>query len=180
LVGAFLYGTERQQAFLFFVDIFWGRACKIPIILTGAAFGASPMPRETAERGESMLTAKQEKFVQGIIEGKSQADAYRSAYSTKNMTDKAIYIEASSLMDNPKVSLRLTELRNQMMKSSIMSAQKRLEWLSNLIANDEEGTSDKLKAIDIMNKMQGEYVQKVEADVKSEVTINIELSDDDE
>ena len=29
-----------------------------------------------------------------------------------------------------------------------------------------------------MNKMQGEYVQKVEADVKSEVTISIELSDD--
>ena len=36
----------------------------------------------------------------------------------------------------------------------------------------------KLKAIDIMNKMQGEYVQKIEADVNSEVNINIELSDD--
>lgn len=109
----------------------------------------------------------------------SQADAYRSAYSVKDMSDNAIYREASLLMNNPKVSQRLNELRNQMMKSSIMSAQKRLEWLSNLIANDEEGTSDKLKAIDIMNKMQGEYVQKVEADVKSDVTINIELSDEE-
>ncbi len=127
-----------------------------------------------------MPTAKQEKFIKCIIDGMSQADAYRSAYSVKDMSDNAIYREASLLMNNPKVSQRLNELRNQMMKSSIMSAQKRLEWLSNLIANDEEGTSDKLKAIDIMNKMQGEYVQKVEADVKSEVTINIELSDDDE
>lgn len=127
-----------------------------------------------------MLTAKQEKFVQGIIEGKSQAEAYRSAYSTKNMTDNAIYIEASLLMDNPKVSLRLNELRNQMMKSSIMSAQKRLEWLSERIDDEDVDINAKLKAIDIMNKMQGEYVQKVEADVKSELTINIELSDDDE
>lgn len=127
-----------------------------------------------------MLTAKQEKFVQGIIEGKSQAEAYRSAYSTKNMTDKTIWEAASRLMQDCKVSARVTELRNQMMAASIMSAKGRLEWLTNLINNAEEGTNEKLKAIDIMNKMQGEYVQKVEADVKSEVTINIELSDDEE
>lgn len=127
-----------------------------------------------------MLTAKQEKFVQGIIEGKSQAEAYRSAYSTKNMTDKTIWEESSRLMRDPKVSARVNELRSQMMAASIMSAKGRLEWLTNLINNAEEGTNEKLKAIDIMNKMQGEYVQKVEADVKSEVTINIELSDDEE
>ena len=126
-----------------------------------------------------MLTAKQEKFVQGIIEGKSQADAYRSAYSTKNMADKTIWEAASKLMQDHKVSTRLNELRNQMMASTIMSAKARLEWLTNLIHNEEEGTNEKLKAIDIMNKMQGEYVQKVEADVKSEFTINIELSDDE-
>lgn len=126
-----------------------------------------------------MLTAKQEKFVQGIIEGKSQADAYRSAYPNQKMSDKTIWECASKLMANPKVITRLNELRNQMMTSTIMSAQARLEWLTNLIHNEEEGTNEKLKAIDIMNKMQGEYVQKVEADVKSEFTINIELSDDE-
>ena len=127
-----------------------------------------------------MLTAKQEKFVQCIVEGKSQADAYRSAYSAKNMSNNAIYREASLLMDNPNISQRVNELRSQVIKSTIMSAQERMEWLTKLIKNEEEGTSEKLKAIDIMNKMQGEYVQKVEADVKSEVTINIELSDDEE
>ena len=129
--------------------------------------------------GERMLTAKQEKFVQNIVDGMSQADAYRSAYSVKSMSDNAIYREASILMNSPKIAQRLSELRNQMMTSSIMSAKARLEWLTNLIHNEEEGTNEKLKAIDIMNKMQGEYVQKVEADVKSEFTINIELSDDE-
>ena len=126
-----------------------------------------------------MLTAKQEQFVKNIIDGMSQADAYRSAYSVKNMSDNAIYREASILMDNPKISQRVNELRSQMMTSSIMSAKARLEWLTNLVHNEEEGTNEKLKAIDIMNKMQGEYVQKVEADVKSEFTINIEMSDDE-
>lgn len=124
-----------------------------------------------------MLTAKQEAFVQNIIQGMSQADAYRSAYSTKNMSDNAIYREASILLDNPKVAQRLKELRNELATPAIMSAQKRLEWLTGIIKSKEESTGDKLRAVDIMNKMQGEYVQKVEAEVKNAVNISIELSD---
>lgn len=127
-----------------------------------------------------MLTTNQENFVQNIIKGMSQADAYRAAYPNQRMSDKTIWETASKLMNNPKVITRLTELRKELAKPSIMSAQERLEWLTQLIKSDEESTSDKLRAADIMNKMQGEYVQKVEAEVKTETTINIELVDDDE
>lgn len=127
-----------------------------------------------------MLTPKQEKFVQGIIEGMSQADAYRSAYSTKNMADKTIWENASRLMSDSKVKARVQELRDKVMTPSIMSAQERLAWLTSIVMSDEESTADRLKASDQMNKMQGQYVQKVEADVKSEYTINIELTDDED
>ena len=82
-------------------------------------------------------------------------------------------------MADTKVAQRVQELRDQLAKPTIMSAQERLEWLTELIKSDEEVTPDKLKAIDIMNRMQGEYVQKIEADVKNDITINIELSDDE-
>jgi phage terminase small subunit len=127
-----------------------------------------------------MLTAKQEAFVHNIIQGMSQADAYRSAYDAKKMSDKTIWENASRLMANDKVSARLTELRNELAKPSIMSAQERLEWLTQLIMSNDENTTDKLRAADIMNKMTGEYTQKIEADVNNTVTINIELEDDDE
>lgn len=126
-----------------------------------------------------MLTAKQERFVQCIIEGMSQADAYRAAYATKRMADKTIWENASRLMKDSKVVARLTELRAELVKPTIMSAQQRLEWLTEVINDRRERTENRLKAADIMNKMQGEYVQKVEADVKSEVVINIELSEDE-
>ena len=126
-----------------------------------------------------MLTDKQEKFVQNIIQGMNQADAYRSAYDAKNMSDNAIYREASVMLTRPKIAQRLQELRNEMASANIMTAQERLEWLTNVITNQEEKTENKLKAADIMNKMQGEYIQKVVADVENEVTINIELSDDE-
>lgn len=125
-----------------------------------------------------MLTAKQEQFVQNIIQGMSQADAYRSAYSTKNMSDKSIWESASRLMNDVKVASRVAELRAQLTKSTIMTAQQRLEWLTNIINSETETTADKLRASDQMNKMQGEYVQKVETEVKNAISINIELSDD--
>ncbi len=125
-----------------------------------------------------MLTDKQETFCQKIIEGMSQADAYRAAYSPKKMSDKTIWENASRLMANDKVVARVKELRDIVATPSIMSAQERLEWLTGIIKSDEETTADKLKASDQMNKMQGEYIQKVEANVTSEVNINIELSDD--
>jgi phage terminase small subunit len=145
-----------------------------------------------------MLTANQERFVQCIIEGMSQSDAYRSAYSTKNMSDKTVWESASKLMKTPKVSARLQELRNEIMTPSVMSAQERLELLTR-IARGEEPEKEmyfsdgemiaynrpaslrtRREAIDTINKMTGEYVQKVVADVDTTYSINIDLVDDDE
>ena len=112
-----------------------------------------------------MLTANQEKFVQNIIEGMNQADAYRSAYPKQRMSDKSVWETASKLMKNPKVVSRLTEIRAEMMKPSIMTAQQRLEWLTDLVNDTVTPTDSKLRALDIMNKMTGEYVTKVEGNL---------------
>lgn len=112
-----------------------------------------------------MLTAKQEQFVLNIVEGMTYADAYRNAYSCKRMTDKSIHETASKLMADPKIASRVQELREQVASETIMSARQRLEWLTKLILSEEESTTDKLRAADIMNKMTGEYVQRIEADV---------------
>lgn len=125
-----------------------------------------------------MLTTNQEKFVQNIVAGMNQADAYRSAYPKQNMSDKTVWEAASRLMKNSKVVARLSELRRELAQPSIMTAQERLKWLTELIQSEED-TNAKLKAIDIMNKMQGEYTQKIEANVTNEVTINVELVDDE-
>ena len=124
-----------------------------------------------------MLTANQEQFAQNIIQGMSQADAYRAAYPNQRMSDKTVWETSSKLANNPKVITRLEELRNALANPAIMTAQERLKWLTGVINSGEESTGDKLRAIDIMNKMQGEYVQKVEAEVKNAVNISIELCD---
>lgn len=131
-----------------------------------------------------MLTKRQEQFVQNIVKGMSQRQAYKNAYTCKKMSDNAIDREASVLMKHPKVSQRLKELGEKIMKDAeegtIMTAQERMEYLTAIVMETEMETevvvsqgipqriqkpadfNAKLKAIDIMNKMSGEYVTKVE------------------
>jgi len=72
------------------------------------------------------LTPKQERFCQAIVEGKTQSDAYRAAFNPKRSKARTIHIEASRLMANPKISLRIVEL----MKPVIAKVQvTREEWL---------------------------------------------------
>ena len=130
-----------------------------------------------------MLTAKQEKFIQNIVTGMSQREAYKDAYDTKRMSDNAIDREASLLMKNPKIAQRHKELVDAIAKPTIMTAQERLEYLTGIVKGTEfekmvvvvEGEAreidgpvsvkNKLSAIDLMNKMQGEYTTKFEGNL---------------
>lgn len=125
-----------------------------------------------------MLTANQEQFAKNVAEGMSYSDAYRSAYNTSKMTDKSVWEKASELASNVKVKARLKELRDMAAKSTIMTAQERKEWLTEVINNQELDINSRLKASDQLNRMEGEYVQKVETELKNAVSIHIELSDD--
>lgn len=144
-----------------------------------------------------MLTPKQEKYIQNIVKGMSQRQAYKDAYNAK-YSDKAIDEKASTLFNSEKVQERYKELIKELDNEAIMTAKERMKWLTDVVKNIEkedlyitiEGEmtkvgsknadlTTKLKALDILNKMSGEYITKVEADVNSDVSINIELTDDE-
>ena len=125
-----------------------------------------------------MLTEKQDKFCINIVAGMSQTDAYKNSYNAENMSIEAIYVEASRLMDNPMIALRIEELRKEARKEVIMNTIQRKEWLTKLIMQDEKASkTDKLKALDILNKMDGEYVTKIQGEVEL-ADIRVELRDD--
>lgn len=117
------------------------------------------------------LTTQQEKFAQAIaLEDMNQSDAYRHAYNTSKMTDKSIWEKASELASNVKVSARVQELREKAMTPKVMNAQERREKLTLLAQSDDPNTA--MKAIDLLNKMDGEYVTKVDG------TLNIAKLED--
>lgn len=64
------------------------------------------------------LTEKQEKFVQGLLKGLSQREAYKQAYTSNKMSDVVIDVRACELLKNSKVSVRYEELRGKVIAES--------------------------------------------------------------
>ena len=57
------------------------------------------------------LTAKEEKFCQGIVKGLSQADAYRQAYDCEASSNETIHTEASLLRKDPQITQRIDQFK---------------------------------------------------------------------
>ena len=60
---------------------------------------------------EIKLTPKQEKFCQSFIETENGSESYKKVYNVEKMSDGSVYVEVSRLFDNPKITLRLEQLR---------------------------------------------------------------------
>jgi len=86
------------------------------------------------------LTAKQELFCEEVVSGKTQAEAYRIAYSAQDMKDKTIWSKASELMTNGKVMARLEELRAPVIKEAQLTL---AAHLNNLLEIRESAVEDR-------------------------------------
>lgn len=109
-----------------------------------------------------MLTPKQELFVQNLVKGMSQREAYKNSYSAENMKDEVIDNNASTLFKSNEISVRYKELIKQADDKAIMTAKERKIWLTELINSPNASNTDRLKALDLLNKMGGEYIEKVQ------------------
>ena len=59
------------------------------------------------------MTLKQEKFVEELIKGKSQREAYKAAYNTSRLKNASIDSLACRLLKGVKVRSRFEELKSQ-------------------------------------------------------------------
>lgn len=122
-----------------------------------------------------MLTAKQERFVQNIVKGMTQRQAYKDAYNAENMKDETIDCEACLLFKDPKITARYQELIKELEKAAVMTALEKRLLLKEMVFDKKNSMSDRLKALDIDNKMSGEYIDnlKIESDNTLDVTVKV-------
>lgn len=99
------------------------------------------------------LTFKQEAFAQAIVDGMTQADAYRTAYNAENMLDNVIWSEASKLMSHPKVAERVKELKDALAEKVLWTREMSVRALKETY---ETGAgSVKVAAVKELNAMHG-------------------------
>ena len=78
------------------------------------------------------LTLKQEMFVQKLIEGCSQREAYKMAYEADNMKNETIDSKASILFKTEKIRARYEELIKEYKENALWNrskAEEKLLWL---------------------------------------------------
>ena len=113
------------------------------------------------------MTPKQHQFAREVVLGKSQADAYRSAYNTLKMNDNSIRREASRLMDNPKVATTVAELQQKadsaVVQERIASREEVLQTLTGYMHSGEPKDSVRLRAAEMMGKHYGLFTDRIEA-----------------
>ena len=103
-----------------------------------------------------MITAKQEAFCQALLKGRSQSGAYRDAYNTKpSSTAGAIAVSASKLMADPKITLRIAELRSADAESACWSRRQSIEALKDIAMSDAFKPTARISAIRELNAMLG-------------------------
>ena len=70
------------------------------------------------------LTTKQEIFVQRLIEGYSQREAYKFAYEASNMKNETIDKRASELFSRGEIKGRYEELKNELKQKMFYTVEK--------------------------------------------------------
>ena len=104
------------------------------------------------------MNARQKKFAEYYAQsGNTVQSAIKAGYSV-NYANKL----AHKLLENIGVAEYLKSLTEKASKERILTAIERQAMLSDIAKREYENQSDRIKAIDTLNKMTGEYIDRVE------------------
>jgi len=117
--------------------------------------------------GSNKLTDKQEKYVQNLLLGQSQREAYKNSYNASNMKDRTIDNKASLLITKEHVRGRYDELRGKVMKKieerNLMTASDVLDRIETIIKdNQSDDPKTALKGLELYGKHLKLFTDKVE------------------
>ena len=113
----------------------------------------------------SELTSKQERFAHLVAEGRSQADAYREAFQS-TAKPESVQVEACKLAGKPNVSLRIEQLKQDLVEKSLWTRLDSVQVLAEIARGgnldevlqgiaEPPKASDRVNAVKALNQMHG-------------------------
>ena len=122
------------------------------------------------------LNERQKKFAEFYAQcGNTVQSAVKAGYS-----ENYAKANACKLLENVRVSEYIKTLTERAQDARIMNARERQIILSDIAKEAENDPTDRIKAIDVLNKMTGEYLVKVNADIDTAISISIDYGDDED
>lgn len=122
----------------------------------------------------ALKNTRHEIFAQALFAGKSQRDAYREAFpASEKWKESTLDGNASRLANDSKVLARLQELKDASASPLILDRQGRMIILTEIAMDETLFPKPRMQAIDLLNKMTGEYVEKKQI----EAVVNTPIED---
>ena len=107
--------------------------------------------------GEAVgLTARQKAFIEAY-QGNATEATLKAGYSEKTAGKIG-----HQLLEKTRISQAIQEREEKRRNELIMSREERMIALSAIGRNAEELTKERIKAIDVLNKMSGDYLERIE------------------
>ena len=115
------------------------------------------------KKGGIIVNERQKKFAEYYAQsGNTVQSAIKAGYS-----ENYANANACKLLENVRIAEYIKQLAEKIQNERIMNAKERQVLLSDIAKDDENTPSDRIKAVDTLNKMTGEYVTKVQAEVNT-------------
>lgn len=116
------------------------------------------------ERSVTALTERQRKFAEYYYQcGSGAAAARKAGYSESYAAHRT-----DELLRNVEIAAYIKQLSEAAQTARIMTARDRQELLSDIAKDGDNAAADRIRAVDTLNKMTGEYTTKVEAAVQTD------------
>lgn len=111
------------------------------------------------------MTERQKKFAEYYAQsGNTVQSAIKAGYS-----ENYANANACKLLENVRVAEYIKELSQKAQNERILTAKDRQEMLSDIAKDKKNSPSDRIRAVDTLNKMTGEYTTKIQADMNTNV-----------
>lgn len=122
------------------------------------------------------MQERQKKFAEYYVQcGNATESAVKAGYS-----EKYAGTNADKLLKNTNIAEYIKELTDKVHDKRILTARDRQITLSDIAKETENAPSDRIKAIDVLNKMTGEYLIKVNSDVDAVISVSIDYGGNEE
>ena len=104
------------------------------------------------------LNARQKNFAEYYVQSGNAAESARRAGYSESYAEH----RTDEMLRNVEIAEYIKELTDKAKDERILTAKDRQVLLSDIANSKEEMTADRIRAVDTLNKMTGEYLNKVE------------------
>lgn len=109
------------------------------------------------------MNERQKRFAEYYAQSGNAAQSARQAGYSESYAEH----RTDEMLRNVEISEYIKQLSEKAQDSRIMTAKERQALLSDIAKDGDNAPSDRIKAVDTLNKMIGEYTVKVDTTVKT-------------